>query len=128
MSKQSIALSIIRIAVAGNMLIHGIARIAIDGVNPFDTFLSTIGFPGYTAWVITFFEILAAVSIIINRWVVPLSILFCLELLTGIFLVHMQSGWFVVGAGRNGMEYSVLLILGFVATIVVNLKRNQFSS
>ncbi|MGE0590200.1 MAG: DoxX family protein [Cyclobacteriaceae bacterium] len=122
MNKQSIALSIIRIAVAGNMLIHGIARIVIDGVNPFDTFLSSLGFPAYTAWIITFFEILAAISVIVNRWVVPLSILFCLELLTGIFLVHMQSGWFVVGAGGNGMEYSVLLILGFVATIVANLK------
>ena len=28
----------------------------------------------------------------------------------GILLVHAPEGWFVVGAGRNGMEYSVLLI------------------
>ncbi len=25
-------------------------------------------------------------------------------------IVHGREGWFVVGAGRNGMEYSVLLI------------------
>lgn len=29
----------------------------------------------------------------------------------GIVLVHAPHGWFVVGAGRNGMEYSVLLIV-----------------
>ncbi len=28
----------------------------------------------------------------------------------GIVLVHAPAGWFVVGHGRNGMEYSVLLI------------------
>ncbi|HKJ16853.1 MAG TPA: hypothetical protein VJ984_05875 [Xanthomonadales bacterium] len=29
----------------------------------------------------------------------------------GIVLVHAPEGWFVVGLGRNGMEYSVLLIV-----------------
>lgn len=28
----------------------------------------------------------------------------------GIVLVHYQEGWFVVGGGRNGMEYNFLLI------------------
>ena len=28
----------------------------------------------------------------------------------GIVLVHAKSGWFVVGGGSNGAEYSVLLI------------------
>ena len=32
-------------------------------------------------------------------------------------MVHMPAGWFVVGLGRNGMEYSALLIvcLGLLA-------------
>ena len=29
----------------------------------------------------------------------------------GIWLVHSAAGWFVVGAGRNGVEYSMLLLL-----------------
>lgn len=29
----------------------------------------------------------------------------------GIVLVHASAGWFVVGVGRNGSEYSVLLIV-----------------
>ena len=33
----------------------------------------------------------------------------------GMFLVHYPAGWFVVGAGRNGMEYSVLLLAGLIA-------------
>ena len=30
--------------------------------------------------------------------------------IAGVVLVHAREGWFVVGAGRNGVEYSVLLI------------------
>lgn len=30
---------------------------------------------------------------------------------TGAVLVHLPAGWFMVGLGRNGMEYSVLLIV-----------------
>lgn len=33
----------------------------------------------------------------------------------GILFVHGREGGFVVGAGRNGMAYSVLLIVSFAA-------------
>jgi uncharacterized membrane protein YphA (DoxX/SURF4 family) len=41
-----------------------------------------------------------------------------IELAAGIALVHWPAGWFVVGAGRNGMEYSILLILCLAALIL----------
>lgn len=41
----------------------------------------------------------------------PLTVLFSAIYVTGIYLVHAKAGWFVVGAGRNGAEYSVLLIV-----------------
>ncbi|MCW5909715.1 MAG: DoxX family protein [Cyclobacteriaceae bacterium] len=116
MNKEKIALTIIRFAAAGNMLIHGIARIVNDGVTPFDGFLSGLGFPPYTAWVITGFEITASVLLIAGKWIIPICSLFILQLIMGIVLVHGAAGWFVVGAGRNGMEYSVLLIVCFFAT------------
>lgn len=40
---------------------------------------------------------------------------FALILLGGIVLVHGHEGWFVVGGGRNGVEYSVLLLVCLVA-------------
>ncbi|MBN8652229.1 MAG: DoxX family protein [Cytophagales bacterium] len=116
MSLEKLPLILIRFAAAGNMLIHGIARIANDGVTPFDGFLSSLGFPPYSAWVITLFEIAGAVLLMFNRWVIPISIMFILQLLMGIILVHGREGWFVVGAGRNGIEYSVLLIICFIST------------
>lgn len=116
-------LLLVRFAAAGNMLIHGITRISLGTVSNFDGYLSSIGFPPYTAWVLTIFELAGAVTMIIGKWVTPIALIFCLELLMGIILVHFHEGWFVVGAGRNGMEYSVLLIICFVSVTIA--KENQ---
>lgn len=115
---KNLSLTIIRVAAAGNMLIHGISRTVTGGVSGFDQYLSSLGFPPYSAFLITAFELIAAVLIIINRWTSILSVIFCIELIAGIILVHGPEGWFVVGHGRNGSEYSVLLILCFVSVIV----------
>ncbi len=48
----------------------------------------------------------------------PLCAWFAIQLLCGIVLVHFGEGWFVVGGGRNGYEYSVLLIACFVAVAI----------
>ena len=50
-----LALAIIRIAAAGNMIIHGIARLYNGTVPNFDGWLSSLGFPPYTAWALTIF-------------------------------------------------------------------------
>ena len=60
MSNQSTSLTLIRLAAAGNMLIHGAYRLTTGGVSPFDSWLSSNGYPPFTAWLITFFEIAAA--------------------------------------------------------------------
>ena len=121
---QSLALNLIRYAAAGNLLIHGITRLSGGGVTPFDGWLSGLGFPPYIAWVITAFEIVGAIMVMIGRkWVSPICIIFMVELGMGIFLLHRHEGWFVVGGGRNGMEYSVLLIVCFAATAIANWKK-----
>lgn len=118
MNSKDLALTIVRVAAAGNMLIHGISRVVTGGVAPFDEYLSSLGFPPYSAFIITAFELIAAVLIIVNRWTSILSIVFCVELIMGIILVHGPEGWFVVGHGRNGAEYNVLLILCFIGAII----------
>ena len=114
---------IIRIAAAGNLFIHGMYRLLSGSVYFFEEYLQGVGFPPYVAFAITFFEIIASVLILANRWVRILSICFIAELVAGIIMVHAREGWFVVGGGRNGMEYSVLLILCFAALIVSTLSK-----
>lgn len=108
--------ALLRITLALLMAIHGIARISLGIVDDFGGFLTQTGFPlGIAlAWLITIFEIVGAAILAAGYFVRYLSAGFALQLLMGIFLVHLQHGWFVVGAGQNGIEYSVLLIVGFV--------------
>ena len=98
------------------MIIHATTRISIGGVDDFGIFLSNNGFPAgeFLAWMITTFEIIGSILLILNIQVKYCSFYFIFQLCMGIYLVHLQEGWFVVGAGRNGVEYSVLLITCFV--------------
>lgn len=122
MSKQNLALTILRVYLALTMIIHGVARIFAGGVLPFGEFLDMQGFPlgFYLAWAITIFEIAGGIILVIGYFVPLLAIVFAVQLAVGIILVHASSGWFVVGLGRNGMEYSVLLIVAFLSVAYAN--------
>jgi len=118
---------LLRIIVSLLLLIHGIARIYLGIVDDFGMFLSGAGFPlGIAiAWLITSAEIVGSLLLSLNIYVKYLTPYFGFQLLMGIFLVHLQEGWFVVGAGRNGVEYSVLLIVCLSVIFWDKLKSDQ---
>ncbi len=111
-ARRTQALLFLRLLLAGLIAAHGWARWLAGGVPPFGTWLDSLGFPlGF--WIaagITVFEIAGTPLLALGRWVSPLCLVYCAIYATGIALVHWPAGWFVVGLGRNGMEYSVLLI------------------
>lgn len=113
-------LLIVRVVTAAMFIIHGVARILHDGVAPFGPFLESQGFPyGIVwAWAVTVIEIVGGTLLAIGRYTTPLAAYFIVQTALGIWLVHWKAGWFVVGLGRNGMEYSVLLIACLAAVIV----------
>ena len=112
-----LALAGLRTVAALFMVIHGIARASLGIVDDFGGFLEATGFPFGTviAWLLTLVEIGGGLLLASGRFVRPLAVWFAVQLAVGIALVHGPEGWFVVGAGRNGMEYSVLLIAVFAA-------------
>lgn len=112
-SKETRALTSIRIGVALLIFIHGAARVAAGGVAPFGAWLEGQGFPVGIAWAwgVTGYELVAPALIVLRRFVSVLCLGHVGILALGMVMVHMPNGWFVVGLGRNGVEYSVLLIL-----------------
>lgn len=110
------ALHGLRLVVAALIFIHGVFRAASGGVAPFGEFLDGQQIPLGTgvAWAITIIEIAGSVTLAMGYLVRPLALYFAAELSAGILLVHRHDGWFVVGGGRNGMEYSILLISSFL--------------
>ena len=101
-----------RVLVALLIGIHGWYRLLHGGSPPFGDWLASQGIllPHAIAWSITFGEILGSACLALGVCVRPIAILLMLVYATGIALLHAHEGWFVVGAGRNGSEYSVLLI------------------
>ena len=108
-----LALTILRAGTATLLIIHGVARATLGIVDDFGVGLNQWGFPSglALAWTITFVEIVGGTMLAAGYFVRPLSLWFGLQLAAGVYLVHARAGWFVAGAGRNGMEFSVLLIL-----------------
>ena len=122
--KKSSALVFLRLAVAVLLFVHGAARIANGTVDDFGGFLGSQGFPlgFYLAWGLTIFELVGSVLLAAGFYTWIIALLFTAELAAGIALVHWKEGWFVVGAGRNGMEFSVLLIASLFAIAFANYK------
>ncbi|WP_306518139.1 DoxX family protein [Rheinheimera sp.] len=104
---------LLRLTLAGLLAAHGWMRFLSGGVLPFGDWLSSQGLPAgfYLAAAVTAYEILATLFYVAGKWLWQLSLGFVLIYSVGLVLVHAPFGWFVVGAGRNGVEYSVLLIV-----------------
>ena len=113
-------ITIVRVAAAAMMIIHGTYRVLDGGVGGFGQYLGSQGLPAGVAlaWLMTVVEIAGGLLLVAGKFVRPLCAWFILELLAGIVMVHFREGWFVVGGGRNGFEYSALLIVCFAAVAI----------
>lgn len=75
--------------------------------------MNKIGFAPFglfIAWAVVLSQVFTSVLLLIDRYVKIASLINIAILIMGIALVHFKEGWFVVGGGRNGMEFSVVLI------------------
>jgi len=110
---------LLRITVAIILLTHSVFGIFDNGINDFgNLYLNQIGFAPFgvfIAWSIKLSHIIAAILLILNKYIKLAGFVTIFVLIMGIILVHFQEGWFVVGGGRNGMEYNVLLIIVLLA-------------
>lgn len=121
---------ILRVAVAIILLTHSVPGMLDGGVNAFGEFyLNQIGFSPLgvpIAWAIKLSHVACAILLGINRYIKLAAIITILILIMGIVMVHFKEGWFVVGGGRNGMEYNFLLICVLIYIMFPNgLRRNS---
>jgi putative oxidoreductase len=115
---------LLRIAVALILLTHSVFGMFNNGINDFgNLYLNQIGFAPFgvfLAWSIKISHIVAALLLLFNKYIKPAGFVTIFILVMGIILVHFQEGWFVVGGGRNGMEYNFLLIIVLLVIMFPN--------
>ena len=117
---------VLRITLAAVFFMHGIPSIFTGAVNNFGNLylneagFSPIGLP--LAWMIKLSHVACAVLLILNRYIRVAALITIPILVAGIIMIHAAEGWFVVGAGRNGVEFNVLLIGVLVYLAMINKK------
>ena len=123
---QPLHIAVLRMTVAIILLVHSVPSIISGDVNQFGKlYLNEIGFSPLgvvIAWAIKLSHIVAALCLIFNRWIFLPSLITIGILIAGIFIVHLKDGWFVVGGGRNGIEYNVLLIAVIISILLYEKK------
>ncbi len=119
---------LLRIGVAVIFLSHSLHGIFTgNDVNDFgNLFLNKIGFAPFgvvLAWGVVISQVITSLLLLSNKMVVISCLINILVLMMGIITVHFAEGWYVVGAGRNGMEFSFLLIV-VLLTILLSSNRS----
>lgn len=116
MTKQ---LTFLRIALVIIFLVHSVSGIFDNGINDFGNFfLNKVGFAPFgvpLAWAIKLSHIGLVFSLFTDKFLKINSIITILVLIAGIIMVHWPDGWFVVGGGRNGIEFNFLLIMALLS-------------
>ncbi|NUY79506.1 DoxX family protein [Flavobacterium sp. MAH-1] len=114
----------IRLGVAVILLAHSVKTILDGSISGFGKeYLDPMGFAPFglaIAYAIKISHIVAAICFLFEKYVKLAGIVTIFVLIMGIAMVHWQEGWFVVGGGRNGIEFNFLLILAVLTIMFPN--------
>ena len=121
---------LLRLAVAIILFMHSITGMFNNGINDFgNLYLNEVGYAPYgvlIAWAIKLSHVACAFCLLFKKFIKPACFITIFILIMGIIMVHFKEGWFVVGGGRNGMEFNVLLIFVLVTIMFPEgLRRKQ---
>ena len=119
----------LRLIIGYGFIAHGWAKLS-RGPEGFARLLEQIGapFPGVTAWVSTFIEILGGLAILAGAFVEVVSIPLIVMMLVAMFTVHLRYGFSAINTigltadgpqfGPPGYEVNLLYVAGLLALIL----------
>jgi putative oxidoreductase len=113
-----LGLSILRVVLGVIWLAHGVPKLT-GGIEGTAGFFGQLGIPApvLAAWFVALLESLGGFLLLIGWLVAPVALLLSIEMLVAIVLAHAPNGFYVVGAGQGGIEFSLLLIASLLALI-----------
>lgn len=103
---------ILRIGLGTMFLAHGLLKVLVFTLPGTVAFFEQVGFPGWTAYVVTFSEIGGGLLLLAGIGVRAVS-LALLPVLLGAVAVHFGSGW-VFSNPNGGWEYPAFLTLAIL--------------
>lgn len=103
---------LVRIVMGVIFFTHGAARLFYDSVSGFGNYLDSQGLMIglILAWAITIGEMVFGTMLAVGYKVRYCVIFHATIIIAGLFLIHIPQGWFVVGHGTGGAEFSLLIL------------------
>lgn len=114
---------ILRLALGTMFLTHGLLKFFVFTMPGTAGFFASVGFPGWTAYIVVPAEVLAGVALIAGfqtRWVALAGV----PILLGSLAVHAGNGW-VFSNPKGGWEYPLFLVV--TALVVALLGGGRFA-
>lgn len=113
-----LGLTILRVVLGVIFVAHGLPKLT-GGMEGTAAYFSSLGIPAplVVAWLVALLETLGGLALLLGFLVTPVSLLLALHMLTGIVLAHAPNGFYVIGFGRDGVEFNLLLIATLLAMI-----------
>ncbi len=123
-----IGLFILRLAVGGLMLFHGIAKIN-QGVEMIKPMLATKGLPEWSVYGLYIAEVLAPVMILLGIWTRLAAVTILIDMVMAVFLVHSNDIFSLNKAGAWAIEieafyFVTALALCFTGAGIYRLKKS----
>jgi putative oxidoreductase len=114
---------VLRLAVCLLLSVHGWYRFYEGSLPVLAGILEARGFPFalVLVWLVNLAETGGTLLLALRILPVPISLILAGIYATGVVLFHWSQGFFVVGPGTAGWEYSALLIVCLLITAAVNL-------
>lgn len=114
---------LLRLMLGGMFLAHGLMKFVTFTLAGTAGFFESLGFPAWTAYVVSPAEVLAGVALLAgfqSRWVAIASV----PILLGAMSVHLGNGWLFSNA-NGGWEYPLYLVA--TAVVVALLGGGRFA-
>ena len=109
---QAIGALVLRVSIGIVMIAHGLLKVLVFTLPGTAQFFDSVGFPGWSAYPVTFIEIAGGVLLIsgvATRWVA----LALIPVLLGATSVHFGAGW-VFSNANGGWEYPAFLTVALI--------------
>ena len=100
---------VLRMALGLIFLAHGLLKLLVFTLPGTAGFFESVGFPGWTAYIVAPAEVLAGVALIAGfqtRWVALAGV----PILLGSLAVHAGNGW-VFSNSKGGWEFPLYLVV-----------------
>lgn len=116
---------LLRLALGGMFLAHGLLKFAVFTLPGTAAFFASVGFPGWTAYLVAPAEVLAGVALLAGFQTRRVA-LAGIPILLGALTVHAGNGW-VFSSPNGGWEYPLYLLVTAVAVSLFGGGRIAFT-